>query len=79
MRACIDQTAQKATLEKVLKSFKVLDSGGAKMNDSCIKWSKNLGLKLVFDIGMTELAGIWYPLVHQLVFTHHFQALFSIP
>ncbi|KAF9530718.1 hypothetical protein CPB83DRAFT_905059 [Crepidotus variabilis] len=52
---------KKTAIEALLKSFKAIGSGGAKANEACIEWTKMMSLKIVFDIGMTELGG---PLFH---------------
>ncbi|TFK38562.1 hypothetical protein BDQ12DRAFT_683838 [Crucibulum laeve] len=45
----------------VMRLFKIFGSGGAGTSAECLQWAKEIGLRLVLDMGMTELGG---PIFH---------------
>jgi len=48
---------RKQKIYSAIKSFKTFGSGGAATSPECIKWAREFGIPLVFDLGMTELGG----------------------
>ena len=52
-------SARKQRIQDAIRMLKVFGSGGAATNPECIQWAIEQKLPLVFDIGMTELGGMY--------------------
>ena len=46
-------------VKDAIQHFKVYGSGGAATSAECVVFATELGIPLVFDIGMTEIGGMW--------------------
>jgi len=60
MRAFRQETdaGRKEQIQGAMQRFKIFGSGGAATSAECIEFANQLGIPLVFDIGMTEVGGM---------------------
>ena len=50
---------KKEQIKDAMQHFKVYGSGGAATSTECVAFATELGIPLVFDIGMTEIGCMW--------------------